>query len=87
MDRVGRDLAPLTLTTGLAADLGGALALLLCTVLGLPVSTTHTKTAAVLGAGGRANLACARSIGLAWLLTFPGCGAIGYVMATLLLRL
>ena len=90
VDRVGRDLAPLTLTTGLAADLGGALALLLCTVLGLPVSTTHTKTAAVLGAGGAggsANLACARSIGLTWLLTFPGCGAIGYIMAALLLRL
>lgn len=90
VDRVGRELAPLTLTTGLAADLGGALALLLCTALGLPVSTTHTKTAAVLGAGGAggsANLACARSIGLTWLLTFPGCGAIGYIMATLLLRL
>ena len=91
VNRVGRDLVPLTLREGFAADLGGGCALLLCTVLGLPVSTTHTKTAAVLGAGcagsARPNLDSARAILVTWLLTFPGCGAIGYVMATLLGRI
>ena len=76
---------------GFAADLGGAGALLLCTLLGLPVSTTHTKTAAILGVGraggGKIDRGIARSIALTWLFTFPGCGVIGFFTARLFLYL
>lgn len=89
VDTVGRDLAPLTLREGFAADLGGAMALLLCTLLGLPVSTTHTKTAAILGVGSggakRPDKRIAASILLTWIFTFPGCGFIGYWVVKLLL--
>jgi len=52
-------------------------------------STTHTRTAAMLGAGSghRVNFAVVRHILLAWLLTFPGCMALGYAMARLFLSL
>lgn len=88
VDTVGRDMVSLSLRDGFAADLGGGAALLMCTLCGLPVSTTHTKTAAILGvgaAGGRhTDRAIARSILLAWVFTFPGCGAVGYCVVKLL---
>lgn len=91
IDRVGRDMVTLGPSEGLAADLGSTSCLLLSTLLGLPVSTTHTRTAALLGVGaagkGPVNWSVAGEIALAWLLTFPGCAAIGYGMARLFLVL
>ena len=51
VETVGRDMVRLGPAEGLAADLGGGFCLLFCTLAGLPVSTTHAKTAAILGAG------------------------------------
>ncbi len=87
IDTVGRRMVPLTPRLGFAADLGGGACLLLCSLLGLPVSTTHVKTAAILGAGGRADRGVVRSILLAWALTFPSCTAIGFLASRLLLAL
>ena len=55
--------------------------------LGLPVSTTHAKTAAILGVGGRADRGVVRSILLTWIFTFPGCGLIGFFTAKCFLSL
>lgn len=71
--------------TGFAADLGCAAALAVCTLWGLPVSTTHAKTAAILGAGSSPDGKVAGSLGLAWLLTFPGCGVIAFLLVKCLL--
>lgn len=84
IDTVGREMVSLGPREGLAADLGSISCLLGATVLGVPVSTTHTRTCAMLGVGsasGGTNWAVAGKIALAWLLTFPGCMAIGYWMA------
>ncbi len=87
IDRVGRDMVSLSPRQGFAADLGGVLCLLACTLPGLPVSTTHVKTAAILGVGraGRSPVdrGVVRGIALTWLLTFPGCGALGFFLARL----
>ena len=87
IDTVGRDMVSLTPRLGFAADLGGGVCLLLCTALGLPVSTTHAKTAAILGVGGRADRGVVRSILLTWIFTFPGCGLIGFFTAKCFLSL
>ncbi len=90
IDTVGRDMVDLDPRRGVAADLAGAGCLLFCTLLGLPVSTTHAKTAAILGVGasaGRVDRSIARSVVLTWVCTFPCCGAIGYLTAKLLLSL
>jgi len=89
VDKVGRDMVPLTPRLGFAADLAGAGSLLLCTLLGLPVSTTHAKTAAILGVGDqkRVDRRVVRSIVLTWVFTFPGCGAIGFFTARLFLQI
>ena len=87
IETVGRDMVILAPQEGLAADLGGGLCLLLCTLAGLPVSTTHAKTAAILGAGsaggGTVNHRVAARIALTWLFTFPGCGLLGFLLASL----
>ena len=89
IDRVGREMVSLGPREGLAADLGSIACLLGATVLGLPVSTTHTRTCALLGVGsaggGRVDRRVAGEVALAWLLTFPGCGAVGYWSARLFL--
>lgn len=85
IDTVGREMVALGPRDGLAADLGNVACLLGATLLGLPVSTTHTRTCALLGVGSagerRPDWAVAGKIALAWLLTFPGCMAVGYWMA------
>ena len=91
IDRVGRDMVSIGPREGLAADLGSGGCLLLSTLLGLPVSTTHTRTSALLGvgcAGGApVDRRVAGAIGAAWVLTFPGCIALGYWMSKLFLSL
>lgn len=85
IETVGQEMVTIGPREGLAADLASALCLLISTALGLPVSTTHTRTAALLGVGsagkGRVDWAVVRRIVLAWTLTFPGCMALGYVMS------
>lgn len=89
IDTVGREMVSLGPREGLAADLGNIACLFGATLLGLPVSTTHTRTSALLGVGSAGesspDWATAGKIALTWLLTFPGCMAIGYWMAKFLL--
>ena len=71
---------------GLAADLGAGVCLLGCSLLGLPVSTTHTKTSAIMGVGAvkrlsAINFGVVKDMMLTWVFTFPGCGLISFVMA------
>lgn len=91
IDTVGRDMVTLGPREGLAADVGNIVCLFGATLLGLPVSTTHTRTSALLGVGSagatRPDWHVAAKIVLAWLLTFPGCMAIGYWTARLFLAL
>lgn len=85
IDTVGRDMVTLGPREGLAADLGSITCLFAATLLGLPVSTTHTRTSSLLGVGSAGELrpdwSVAARIILAWLLTFPICMLIGYGMA------
>ncbi len=75
---------------GVAADLASAVSLGICTMYGLPVSTTHVKTTALMGAGASVRLrsvnwSVAGQMILAWVFTFPGCGLLGYFAVKLLL--
>ncbi len=78
IDTVGRKMVLLPPRSGFAAELGCAVTLAACTLWGFPVSTTHAKTAAILGAGTSPNAKVAGSLGAAWLLTFPVCGFLAF---------
>lgn len=89
---VGTKVVKMEMYQGAAASLSAALSLLVATVWGLPVSTTNTKTAAIVGAGcsknpHMVNWGVAREMVMTWVLTFPGCGLIGHVLARVFLRL
>ncbi len=84
---VGMGMVKMEPYEGTAADISGALCLLISTLFGFPVSTTHTKTTAIMGVGAskrlsNVNWGTVKSMVYAWVLTFPGCGLLGY-LATL----
>lgn len=85
---VGMDMVKLQPYQGFAADAGATLCLLLSSLTGIPVSTTHTKTTAIMGVGASRRISAVNwkivgEMALAWVLTFPGCGLLGFVMAKL----
>ena len=76
---MGQKLTPLTPASGSAASAGGAITLFIASGFGIPVSTTHTISGAILGAGAVQNPSRTRwdvATGLvyAWLLTIPAAG-------------
>lgn len=85
---VGMDMVKLETYQGFSADLAAAGCLLISSVTGIPVSTTHTKTTAIMGVGAarsvrRVNWGVVKEMVLTWVLTFPGCGLVGFLMAKL----
>jgi PiT family inorganic phosphate transporter len=66
---------------GFGAETSGAASLFLATALGIPVSTTHTITGAIIGVGSVRKLSAVRwgvaqRIVWAWVLTIPGAAAV-----------
>jgi PiT family inorganic phosphate transporter len=89
---VGMDMVKLEPYQGFAADLGASASLLLAQVFGLPVSTTHTKTVAIVGVGASGRLSNVKwgivgEMVVSWVLTFPCCGLIGYGMTKLFMTI
>ncbi len=93
MATIGREITALTPSRGFAAELAAASTIIGASVLGLPVSTTHTLVGAVVGVGlarslGALNLRVLRGIVLSWLATIPftaGLAALLVSLASLLL--
>jgi PiT family inorganic phosphate transporter len=70
---------------GFAAETAAASAIELASRLGIPVSTTHTINTAIMGVGSTRRLSAVRwgvgrEIIIAWILTFPVCGFIAWVV-------
>jgi PiT family inorganic phosphate transporter len=64
---------------GFAAETGGAIAILIATRFGIPVSTTHTITGSIVGVGATTRLSAVRwglagRIVWAWIITIPAAG-------------
>ncbi len=76
---MGSKITRLTPMQGFCAETGGALTLFLATALGVPVSTTHTITGAIIGVGAARRVSAVRwgvaqNIVVAWVLTMPAAG-------------
>ncbi len=78
---MGQKITKLKPVGGFCAETGGAITLFLATGLGIPVSTTHTITGAIVGVGSAQKLSAvrwgvARNIVWAWVLTIPASALI-----------
>jgi inorganic phosphate transporter, PiT family len=88
---MGSRITRLTPMQGFCAETGGAITLFLATELGVPVSTTHTITGAIIGVGTARRASAVRwgvagNIVVAWVVTMPAAAAIAagaYLLAGL----
>ncbi|NMA66302.1 MAG: inorganic phosphate transporter [Clostridiaceae bacterium] len=85
---MGMDMVKLEKYQGFAAEIGASACMMGATFFGIPLSTTNAKGTAIMGAGAArrfsdVNWGIVKEMLIAWILTFPGCLALGYVMAKL----
>jgi PiT family inorganic phosphate transporter len=78
---MGLRLTKLTPMQGFCAETGGAITLFMATALGVPVSTTHTITGAIVGVGAARRASAVRwnvasSIVYAWVITIPAAALV-----------
>jgi PiT family inorganic phosphate transporter len=92
---MGSRITRLTPVQGVCAETAGSITLFMATGLGIPVSTTHTITGAIMGVGAARRASAVRwsvaqEIVTAWVITMPAAALIAaffYVLATLLVSL
>jgi len=89
---MGQRITKLKPVGGFCAETGGALTLFLATALGVPVSTTHTITGAIIGVGAVRNASAVRwgvagNIVWAWIFTIPATAFVAAVFYWLSLKL
>jgi PiT family inorganic phosphate transporter len=78
---MGSKITRLTPHQGFCAETGGAITLFIATIGGIPVSTTHTITGAIVGVGAARRMSAVRwsvasSIVVAWFITLPAAGLV-----------
>ena len=92
---MGQRITKLRPVSGFCAETGGAAAILIATHFGIPVSTTHTITGAIVGVGATQRASAVRwgiagRIVWAWVLTIPasaGMAAVLYLVLAQVVRL
>jgi PiT family inorganic phosphate transporter len=86
---MGMKLTRLETHQGFAAEVAAASVIEAATRFGIPLSTTHTITSAIVGVGATkggsaVNWGVTQRLVIAWILTFPICGVISYLVVLLL---
>jgi inorganic phosphate transporter, PiT family len=85
---MGSKITRLQLVGGMAAEVGAASTLFFTSAAGIPVSTTHTITGAIVGVGAARRLSAVRwriagRVVWAWVLTIPGAAMVAAVVSLL----
>ena len=89
---MGQKITKLKPVGGFCAETGGAMTLFLATFLGIPVSTTHTITGAIVGVGSTQRASAVRwgvagNIVWAWILTIPASAFVASIAYWISLQL
>ncbi len=84
---MGVRITKLTPVHGFAAETSSGVVIMLASAFGIPLSTTHTINTAIMGVGATRRLSAVRwgvgsEIVSAWILTFPVCALIAWLVAT-----
>ncbi len=91
IETVGSKMTRIVSWQGFAAEASASTTIFVASMFGIPLSTTHTITSCIVGAGASRRLADVRwsvlkRIVLAWVVTFPVCAFVAYVAAKLAIR-
>ena len=89
---MGQKITKLKPVGGFCAETGGAITLFLATAMGVPVSTTHTITGAIVGVGSTQRVSSVRwgvagNIVWAWIFTIPASAAVAAISYAISLKL
>lgn len=89
INTLGNKITTLHPTSGFTANMAAAAVIEAASNIGLPVSTTHTASSAIMGVGATKGLSAVsftviRSIFTAWVVTYPFCLILGWSLAKLL---
>lgn len=90
VQNIGNNVTTLTKKQALSSDIATSVTLLLASLNGLPVSTTHVKTMSIIGVGKcdkqKVSKKAVWDIIKAWVLTFPVCLGLSYILAKIFIR-
>jgi PiT family inorganic phosphate transporter len=86
---MGMDMVKIEKYQGFSSEVAASACMITATVFGIPLSTTNCKGTALMGAAAskrlsNVNWGIVKEMVLAWVLTFPACALIGYLMTLLL---
>ena len=85
VQNIGSNMTALNKKQALCSDISTSATLLIASINGIPVSTTHVKTVSIIGVGKSEKQQVSKTsvikIVQAWILTFPVCFIIGYILA------
>jgi PiT family inorganic phosphate transporter len=92
IETMGSRITKLSQHQGFSASLGGSIMVFAASLLGIPVSTTHTITGCIIGAGvarraSAVRWGVAQNVLVAWVITIPASAAVGalfYLLTTLI---
>ena len=83
IETMGLKLTHITRASGMAANIGAITSINGATSLGIPISTTHAAASSVvgsgLGSGHRIHVKTIRNMVLAWVITLPSAGLVGFL--------
>lgn len=87
IQNLGENMVQIGDESGIASDIAAIFCIVGASAWGIPVSTTHTKTMAVIGSAAAEHQTSQhgkiKELFYAWALTFPVCGAIGYILTVI----
>lgn len=92
IETIGKKITEMTPSRGFSAEFGAATTVLVCSKMGLPISTTHTLVGAVIGIGMARGLASLNfkvvgHIALSWIITLPVAGVLSIIFYEILIAI
>jgi PiT family inorganic phosphate transporter len=88
IETMGSRITKLSQHQGFSASTAGSIVIFIASILGIPVSTTHTITGAIIGAGTARRASAVRwgvaqNVIIAWFITIPASAAVGAIFYSL----
>lgn len=85
VENIGENITELSNFDAILTDISTIISLFIASILGIPVSTSHCKTISIISVGTNINKLVVKNIVKAWILTFPICIIISYIISKTIL--